>query len=183
MPEKGSIQTSWSTTLATPGIFSAAHHQGGALPFVENLAFQGHNAVIDRHIERFRRGESLLFQLRHQLVENRLIADLAGRGLGGDKGLGQGPQQIGAADDADQLVAADHREALHPAPLHQIDDLVERSRDIHADDLAGHDVADLAAVAQDIGFRAFAGPEQEFDPARPALAGADFGAVEEIRPR
>ena len=79
-------------------------------------------------------------------------------------------QQIGARYDADDLVAAHHRQALDVVGLHRVDDLLQRRILGDGEGIAGHHVGDLAAVLLDVIGRGFAGAKQESEPAGRACA-------------
>jgi hypothetical protein len=88
--------------------------------------------------------------------------------------------EIGAADDADDLRAAHHRQALDALVLHEMHDLFERRVFGDGDRLPGHHFADLAPMGLDIFLGETARPDQEFQPARPLARGAGLGAAQEI---
>ena len=89
-------------------------------------------------------------------------------------------QEIGAADDADQLAVPRHRKPLDAAAFQQLDDRIERLVLADGIGLGRHDFADLAARAMHVFGGETPGPDDEFEPFRPVAGGAQFAAAEKI---
>ena len=83
-------------------------------------------------------------------------------------------QQVGARHDADDLVAARHRQPLDVVLFHQLHDLFERGIFADGKRLRRHDLGDLATVlVNEIG-RRLAGAENESSETGRACAGCRF---------
>ena len=74
----------------------------------------------------------------------------------------------------------DHRHALYPPPLHQLDDV--RNRIVRPDrhNGVGHYLADLPAVCMRVFTRQAARRDQEFEPAGTPSLGAGLGPPQQI---
>ncbi len=88
--------------------------------------------------------------------------------------------QVGAAHDADQHLAAQHRHAADVAAFHDLRHLLDRRVLAHRHHVAGHHVLDLEAVGLDVFFRLLGRAEQELLPARAGLVGLELDPAQEV---
>src|SRR5215831_19146950 len=90
----------------------------------------------------------------------------------------EGLDQVGAADDADELAVFDNRHALDPLALEEGGNLRQRGFFVDGNYASRHDLADSLAVRlrEFLGERA--GPGQRLQPPGPMLFSADFGAMD-----
>ena len=89
-------------------------------------------------------------------------------------------QQVGARHDADELVAAHHRQPLDVVLFHQLHDLLELGIFGDGERLRRHDLGDLAAVLMNEIGRRLAGAEDEFQELAALALRADFAAANEV---
>src|SRR5262245_57954725 len=89
-------------------------------------------------------------------------------------------QEIGPADDADELAVLYNRQPLDAMTLHQAHDLLERRLGRDGLGLGSHDLGDLLPGRLHVFGGQAAGTEQEFEPARPLALSAELAAAQEI---
>ena len=89
-------------------------------------------------------------------------------------------QQVGAADDSDELLVTHHGKPFDPVLFHQLHDLFERR--VFGDGvwLRCHDIRDLAGMRVDIFVRQAAGSDQKIEPVRPTPLRRRLGSAQEI---
>jgi hypothetical protein len=86
--------------------------------------------------------------------------------------------QVGTRHKADKLLATHYRQALHAIGLHRIDDLLEGCVFGDGNRIAGHDIADPAAVLVNVIDGGVA--EQNLEPAAALALGGDLGPADEV---
>ena len=119
-----------------------------------------------------------LTELSQQPLANALIT--GGSRFDVAREAGQRVQEIGTADDANQLLAAHHRQPFDPMLLHHSHDFLERRLFGDGDGIGGHDLVHLAPMGAGIFVRKPARPDQEFEPTRSPPLRSGFGAAKEI---
>jgi hypothetical protein len=89
-------------------------------------------------------------------------------------------QEVGAADDADQLSVEDNWDVLDAPRFHEGDDLGKGRVRRNRDDPLGHDLAHLAAMRANIFAGQAARRHQELDEPGMGSLGSDLGASQQI---
>ena len=89
-------------------------------------------------------------------------------------------QQVGAADNSNELLVAHHGKPFDPMLFHQLHDLFERGVFSDGVWLRCHDICDLAGMRVDIFVRQAAGSDQKIEPTRPTPFRRRLGSAQKI---
>jgi hypothetical protein len=90
---------------------------------------------------------------------------------------GEHMQQVGAADDSDEIIAAHNRKPFNATLLHDLHDLFERCLLADRNRVGCHDVAHFAAVSARVFVGKPSGSDEKFEPARHQCAALSVAAI------
>src|SRR5262249_6334605 len=132
--------------------------------------------VSHHHIDA--RGPSLLGTLGYDLLTDCCV--VASRWFEVARDAPQRMEEIGAADDTDELAILHDRQPLHAMTLHHVYDVLKRR--VGSDGFGGgcHDLRALLPGCLPVPRSQTAGAEQEFQPARPLTLSPELATPQKI---